>query len=69
MHATYGTAYLNVARRLNTDAEIESASNMRVDEFSTTLLNNQQTAIQKLLSQCPISTPAGIASLQTGWLS
>lgn len=69
MHATYGMAYLNVARRLHTDRDIEAASNLRVEEFSATLQSNQQTAVQKLLTLCPMSTPAGIASLQTGWLS
>jgi hypothetical protein len=69
MHATYGMAYLNVARRLHTDSEIEVASNLRVDEFSLTLQSNQQAAVQRLLTLCPMSTPAGIASLQTGWLS
>lgn len=69
MHATYGTAYLNVARRLHTDSEIEAASNLRVEEFSATLLANQQAAVQKLLTLCPMSTPAGLAALQTGWLS
>lgn len=69
MHATYGMAYLNVARRLHTDSDIEAASNVRVEEFSATLQSNQQAAVQKLLTLCPMSTPAGIASLQTGWLS
>ena len=69
MHATYGTAYLNVARRLNTDADIEQATNVRVEEFSSTLQANQQAAVQKLLTLCPMSTPAGLAALQTGWMS
>jgi len=69
MHSTFGTAYLNVARRLYNDADIEATSNLKVDEFSATLHANQQQAVQKLLSVCPMSSPAGIAALQTGWIS
>lgn len=68
MHSTYGMAYLNVARRLYTDSEIERTGNVRVDEFFTTLEASQQDAVQKLLTLCPISSPAGLASLHTGWL-
>jgi hypothetical protein len=69
IHASFGQAYLNVARRLHTDAEIEAVGSVKVEEFSATLHANQQQAVQKLLAMCPMSSPAGIAALQTGWIS
>ena len=69
IHASFGQAYLNVARRLHTDAEIETVGGLKVEEFSATLHANQQQAVQKLLAVCPMSSPAGIAALQTGWIS
>ena len=69
IHATFGQAYLNVARRLHTDSEIEDAGNLKVEEFAATLQVNQQQAVQKLLTLCPMSSPAGIAALRTGWIS
>lgn len=68
MHSTYGMAYLNVARRLHTDAEIEQTGNLHVDEFFTTLETSQQDAVKKLLTLCPLSSPAGLSSLHTGWI-
>jgi hypothetical protein len=69
VHSTYGTAYLNIARHLGSDDDIARSSNLNLGEFRNTLSLNQQAAMRALLAQCPMMAPAGIAALQTGWVS
>ena len=69
VHATYATAYLNVARRMSSDADIEGLASIHVAEFSKALNSSQQASMRALLAQCPVVAPAGIAALQTGWMA
>lgn len=68
MHATYGVAYLRVARSMASDADIERACNLRLDEFAATLGDAQQDALRGVTEACPAVAVPGLASLNTGWL-
>jgi len=69
MNANYAMAYMNVARSLGSDSDIERYTNVSIDELLKDLEATQRTAIQKLTMQCPNSTPHGLAAVHTGWLS
>lgn len=69
VHATYGVAYLNVARSLASDADIERHCNLRLDEFAGQLTNTQQSAMRNVTGQCKSLAAPGLASLHTGWLA
>ena len=69
MHANFAHAYLNIARTLTSDAEVEEAAQVRLDEFSRSVAQTQRNAVQRLLAQCPSVRPDGITAVQTGWMS
>lgn len=69
VHSTYGAAYLNVARQLASDQELESNCNLRLDELGREIQSVQQKALRALATACPSVTPTGVAALHTGWLS
>jgi hypothetical protein len=69
MHATYGMGYLRVARTMASDADIERACNLRLDEFAAALSDAQHSAMQNVTGQCSNIAMPGLASLNTGWLA
>lgn len=69
VHATYGSAYLNVARTMASDVDIERACNIRLDEFAGALTDTQQHAMRNVTTRCKELDAPGIVSLNTGWLS
>jgi hypothetical protein len=69
MHANYAMAYLNVARAISSDAEIERLTGAQLDEFLNDLQGSQAHAIQRLTMSCPTVVPPGLAAVHTGWLT
>ena len=69
VHATYGSAYLNVARSLASDADIDAACNLRVTEVAETLQEAQHAALKTLARACPSVALPGLAALNSGWLA
>lgn len=69
MNANYAMAYLNVARSIGSDADIERYTSAAVDELLKDLEATQSSAIQKIAGQCPSITPHGLAAVHTGWLA
>lgn len=69
MHANYAMAYLNVARLLSTDNDIEAVAKVRMDELLTDFQEAQASAIQRLTTSCPAAMPPGLAAVHTGWIT
>lgn len=69
MNANYSMAYLNVARTVGSDSDIERITGAAVDELMKDIESNQSNAIQKMALSCPAMAPAGLAGAHTGWLS
>ena len=68
MNSNYAMAYLNVARSIGSDADIEKNTGASIDELLKDVETTQSNAIQKLSSNCPTVTPNGLAAAHTGWL-
>lgn len=68
MHANYAMAYLNVARLLSSDSEIEATTSVRLDELLSEFKAAQSSAIGRLTSTCPAAMPPGLSSVHTGWI-
>ena len=69
MNANYAMAYLNVARSIGSDADIEKNTGAAIDELLKDIEGTQSNAIQRLSMSCPSVTPNGLAAVHTGWLS
>lgn len=69
MHSNYAMAYLNVARSLATDAQIERWTKSHVDEVVSTYQDTQSKSIQVLNHMCPNTMPAGLSAVYTGWMT
>ena len=70
MNANYAMAYLNVARGLGSDADIERHAKVKVDDVVRDIEDMQSRAIQKLVAECP-STGKGLGTglgKHTGWV-
>lgn len=67
MNANYAMAYLNVARSVGSDTDIERYTGAAVDELLKDIETSQSSAIQKLTMACPTMAPAGLAAAHTGW--
>ena len=68
VHATYAVAYVNAARSLAQDEELERAANVKVDELHSQVTAQQQGVIQKLGAKYPGMLPDGANVLYTGWI-
>lgn len=66
MNANYAMAYLNVARSVGSDTDIERHTGASVDELLKEVESAQKKAIQRLASACPAMAPQG--ATHTGWL-
>lgn len=69
MNANYAMAYLNVARSVGSDVDIERYTGAAVDELLNDIEASQSAAIQKITLSCPALAPAGLAAAHTGWTS
>lgn len=68
VHATYAVAYVNAARSLAQDEELERAAKVKVDELHSQVTTQQQAVIQKLGAKYPGMLPNGANVLYTGWI-
>ena len=68
MHATYAMAYVNAARSLAEDSDLQRVTGVRVEELHAHVQTAQQESIQKIGSVCPEVVPEGAQVLYTGWL-
>ena len=68
LHATYASAYINAARSLASDADLERVSKVRIDELFSQVGSQQQAAIQKVGTLAPSLMPEGANVLYTGWI-
>lgn len=69
MHSNYAMAYLNVARSMATDAQIERWTKSHLDEVVSTYQDTQSKSIQVLNHMCPNTMPAGLSAVYTGWMT
>jgi hypothetical protein len=65
INANYGMAYLNVARSLGTDADIEREIGTSVDTLIKEIEGTQTNAVARLSSSCPSVSPQGL--VHNGW--
>jgi hypothetical protein len=68
VHATYAVAYVNAARALAQDEELERAAKLKVDELHAQVTGQQQAVIQKLGAKYSGLLPEGANVLYTGWI-
>ncbi len=66
MNANYAMAYLNVARNLGSDDEIEKTSNIKLDAFLAEIEASQSNALTRITGACP-SLLSGLPIENTGW--
>ena len=69
MHSNYAMAYLNVARSMATDNQIERWTKSSLDEVISTYQDTQSKSIQVLNHMCPNTMPAGLSAAYTGWIT
>ena len=68
LHATYAVAYLNVARTMAGDKDIEALAKVRIDELMNKLKARHQKAIRHFSTLCPNAAPESQYVLHTGWI-
>jgi hypothetical protein len=68
VQAAYGVAYLNVARSLASDSDIERVANVRIEELDKVLSSEQQRALKATAALCPKLAQPGVTAMSTGWL-
>lgn len=68
LHSTYAVAYVNVARMMADDKDIEKMAHVRIDELTSQVRKRQQQAVQAIGTHCPSVVPEGQYALYTGWL-
>ena len=64
MNANYAMAYLNVARSVGSDVEIEKTTGLSIDDLLKDIEKTQTEAIDKLTSSCPTLSMSNSTS---GW--
>ena len=68
MNSNYAMAYLNVARSLGSDSEIEKFTGVKLDAFIKEIEDAQVKGLKKVSSVCPASIN-GLPLENTGWNS
>lgn len=68
-NAAHSVAILNVARSLASDADVERAANLRLNEFAQALEDAQAAADARVAAACPALAVPGLSALRTGWLA
>jgi hypothetical protein len=66
MNANYAMAYLNVARSLGSDDEIEKNCGVNIDTFLKDIEKAQSSSLQRLSKSCP-SITKDLHLDNTGW--
>ena len=66
MNSNYAMAYLNMARSLGSDEEIEKNANIRLDTFIAEIETSQSNAMTRITGSCP-SLLSGLPMEATGW--
>lgn len=66
MNSNYAMAYLNVARSLGSDEEIEKTANIKLDQFVSEIESSQSNAMSRITGACP-SLLSGLPLEATGW--
>ena len=65
MNANYAMAYLNVARSIGSDADIEMHAGIKIDALIKSVEDTQTAALERITSKCPVLSQPG--SALTGW--
>lgn len=68
MNSNYAVAYLNVARSLGSDSEIEKFTGVKLDAFIKEIEESQIKSLKKVSNICP-SSINGLQLENTGWNS
>ena len=72
IHSTYALSYINVARLLVSDRDIEIITNMHAGELHKDLQDKQDRVVRTLHKKYPKLRPrgdgGGAANMGTGWL-
>lgn len=68
MHSTYAVAYANLARAFASDEVIERITGLKISELMYYLNEDQQLAMQSLVTLCPSAKPEGVYAIGSGWL-
>jgi hypothetical protein len=66
MNSNYAMAYLNVARSLGSDNDIEKTTGIKLDAFLVEIEDAQSNALKRLTNSCP-SLLHGLPLEHTGW--
>ena len=70
IHSTYALSYINVARMMVGDQDIENITNMHAGELHKELQDKQDRVLRRLYKKYPKLRPRGSggANMGTGWL-
>ena len=69
VHATYSLAYLNTARHMVSDKDIERMMGVQPRELMFELQQHQDRVMQKVVAKCPkLKPPTGSFGVHTGWV-
>ena len=69
VHATYALAYLNTARHMVSDTDIERVMGVQPRELMFELQQNQDRVMQQVAAKCPkLKPPTGTFGVHTGWV-
>ena len=69
MHSTYAIAYLNTARHMVSDSDIERVMGVQPRELMFELQGHNDALVQKLVAACPsLKPPTGKFGVHTGWV-
>jgi hypothetical protein len=68
MHIDSAIAYVKAARKILGAKEVGKVAKINVEEFLYMLEEQQQAAVQALMTTCPAAVPDNDNSERTGWL-
>ena len=69
IHSTYAIAYLNTARHIVSDKDIERVTGVQPRELMFELQQYNDTLVKKVVTQCPaLKPPGGSFAVHTGWV-
>lgn len=68
LHTTYASAYINTARNMASDRQLERLAGVNINELTHLIQDQQQQAVQLIGSQAPHLMPTGNAAIMTGWI-
>ena len=69
IHSTYAIAYLNTARHMVSDKDIERVMGIQPRELMFELQQHNDSLVKKVVTQCPaLKPPGGNFAVHTGWV-